>query len=90
MPTRSASKADSGNAIAPLLDPGTGKKCSASFSRWAADCYTTITCNGEQLKRQLKHSIFWMVAYLEREDADHDAQKEKDERDDEPDDAPHF
>ena len=30
------------------------------------------------------------MAYLEREDADHDAQKEKDERDDEPDDAPHF
>lgn len=30
------------------------------------------------------------AAYLEREDADHDAQNEKDERDDEPDDAPPF
>ena len=36
------------------------------------------------------NSVFWMVTYFEREDADHDTQKEKDERDDEPDDTPHF
>jgi len=31
-----------------------------------------------------------VATYLERDDADHDAQDEEDERDDEPDDAPHF
>jgi hypothetical protein len=43
------------------------------------------------VKTRIKNmAYFKLAAYLEREDAGHDAQNEKDERDDEPDDAPHF
>jgi hypothetical protein len=98
VPTSSARGADIGHAAAAaFFDPGTGKKCSASFF-----CSAVDSCNHKKKKKQHQRSNHaalavstqkiqrrWM-AYLERDDANQDAKDEEDERDDEPDDAPNF
>ena len=83
----SASGADTGSGNALFFEPGVGKKCFASCSCCAVDCYAkkkNYTRSSYDLRERSANTN------LEGDEADENACDEENKGDEEPDDTPHF